>query len=205
MNDTPNNVSNRNTLQRTAVNLQRIGRFGMLVQLVPGALAGFLLLFSIGWTVSHNSTKNTGGGLIFAALSLIVLLISIFWFSRYTKAADRFRDANNRPSKADTVKMLRSGVKINAVGLAFGILGAETLLFSLTLDSFKILNPFAIQGAIYGNSSIANIAIQPIDVLLSFANTQTIFAHFVALVCSSWLLSDLAKQEKEKEKNKAID
>lgn len=200
MNDTPNNVSNRDTLKRTAANLQRIGRFGLLVQLVPAALAGFLLLFSVVWTTSHNSTKNTGGGLVFAALSLLVLLVSLFWFFRYTKTAQRFQDANNRPSKADTIKMLRSGVKINAIGLAFGILGAETLLFSLTLKSFGILNPFAIQGAVYGNSSLAQIAVQPIDALLSFANTQTIFAHFVGLVCSSWLLSDLAKQEKEKNK-----
>jgi hypothetical protein len=200
MNDTPNNVSNRDTLKRTAANLQRIGRFGFLVQLVPGALAGFLLLFSVLWTTTRHSTRNTGGGLIFAALSLVVLLVSLFWFFRYTKTADRFRDANSRPSKADTVKMLRSGVKISAIGLAFGILGAETLLLSLTLKSFGILNPFAIQGAIYGSSSIANIAVQPIDVLLSFANTQTIFAHFVGLACSSWLLSDLVKQDKEKNK-----
>ncbi len=199
MNDTPNNVSTPVTIKRIATNLQRIGRFGLLVQLVPGALAGFLLLFSIVWTTTRGSTRNTGGGLIFAVLSLVVLLVSLFWFFRYTKTAERFQDANNRPSKADTIKLLRSGVKISAVGLAFGILGAETLLFSLTVKSFGILNPFAIQGAVYGTSSLAGIAVQPIDVLLSFANTQTIFAHFVGLACSSWLLSDLAKQEKNKE------
>ncbi len=200
MNDTPNNVSNPVKIKEIATNLQRIGRFGFLVQLIPAAVSGFLLLISIGWTTTHNSTRNTGGGLVFAALSLFVLLMSLFWFFRYTKTAERFRDANNRPTKADTIKLLRSGVNINAIGLVFGILGAETLVFSLTLKSFGILNPFAIQGAVYGNSSLAQIAVQPIDVLVSLANTQTIFAHFVGLVCSLWLLSDLAKQSKEKSK-----
>jgi uncharacterized membrane protein len=194
MADTPSNVSTPVTIKKIATNLQRIGRFGLLVQLAPAAIAGFLLLGSIIWTSTHNSIRNTGGGLVFSTISLIVLLISIFWFFRYTKTANRFRDANNRPSKADTIKLLRSGATINIIGLALGILGAETLIFSLTLKSFGILNPFAIQGAVYGNSSLAQIAIQPIDVLVSLANTQTIFAHFVGLVCSLWLLSDLAKQ-----------
>ncbi len=194
MNDTPNNVSTPVTIKKIATNLQRIGRFGLLVQLAPAAISGLLLLTSIGWTATHGSTRNTGGGLVFATLSLVVLLVAIFWFFRYTKTAERFRDANNRPSKANTLKLLRSGAAINAFGLGFGILGAETLVFSLTLKSFGILNPFAIQGAVYGSTSLAQIAVQPIDVLVSLANTQTIFAHFMGLVCSLWLLGDLAKQ-----------
>jgi Protein of unknown function (DUF3611) len=194
MNDTPSNVSTPVTIKKIATNLRRIGRFGLLVQLAPAVISGLLLLSSIVWTTTHDSTRNTGGGLVFATLSLIVLLVALLWFFRYTKAAERFRDSNNRPSKADTLKLLRSGAAINAVGLGFGILGAETLVFSLTLKSFGVLNPFAIQGAVYGNTSLAQIAVQPIDVLVSLANTQTIFAHFMGLVCSLWLLGDLAKQ-----------
>jgi Protein of unknown function (DUF3611) len=194
MNDTPNNVSTPVTIKKIATNLQRIGRFGLLVQLAPAVISGLLLLSSIVWTTTHGSTKNTGGGLVFSTLSLVMLLLALFWFFRYTKTAARFRDNNNRPSKADTFKMLRSGVTINAIGLGLGVLGAETLIFNLLLKSVNILNPFAVQGAVFGNTSLAQIAVQPIDVLVSLANTQTIFAHFVGMICSLWLISDLAKQ-----------
>jgi Protein of unknown function (DUF3611) len=195
MADTPNNVSTPVTIKKIATNLQRIGRFGLLVQLAPAAISGLLLLTSIAWTASHGSTRNTGGGLVFATLSLILLLAALFWFFRYTKTASRFRDANNRPSKADTIKLIRSGVMINVIGLGFAVLGAEVLIINLFWKSLSLLNPFALSTAVYSsNSSISNIVIQPIDVLVSLANTQTIFAHFVGLVCSLWLLSDLAKQ-----------
>jgi hypothetical protein len=195
MPDTPSNVSTPVTIKKIAGNLRRIGRYGLLVQLVPAGISGLLLLTSILWTTTHSSTRNTGGGLVFATLSLLVLLASLFWFFRYTKTASRFRDSNSRPSKADTIKLIRTGVMINSVGLGLAVIGAEVLIFNLFWKSLSLLNPFALSTAVYSsNSSISNIVIQPIDVLVSLANTQTIFAHFVGLVCSLWLLGDLAKQ-----------
>jgi hypothetical protein len=190
-----NNSSTPVAAKKIAANLQRIGRFGLLVQLAPAVIAGLLLLTSIGWTATHGSTRNTGGGLVFATLSLAMLLGSLFWFFRYTKIAGKFRETSQRPSKAETVKLIRLGITINIIGLGFGVLGAEALVFNLFWKSLSLLNPFALSNAVYSNtSSIANIVIQPIDVLVSLANTQTIFAHFVGLVCSLWLLGDLAKQ-----------
>ncbi len=195
MTESLNNSSTPVAAKKIATNLQRIGRFGLLVQLAPAVISGLLLLTSIAWTATHGSTRNTGGGLVFATLSLAVLFGSLFWFFRYTKIAGKFRDASHRPSKADTIKLIRSGVMINIVGLGFAVLGAEALVFNLFWKSLSLLNPFALSNAVYSsNSSIANIVIQPIDVLVSLANTQTIFAHFVGLACSLWLLGDLAKQ-----------
>jgi Protein of unknown function (DUF3611) len=197
MADTLNSGSTPVAVKKIATNLQRIGRFGFLVQLAPAVISGLLLLSSIAWTATHGSTKNTGGGLVFSTISLVVLLASLFCFFRYTRTAGRFRDAATRPSKADTFKMLRSGAIVNTLGLGFGILGAEALIFNLFWKSLSLLNPFAVQGAVYGKTSLAEIAIQPIDVLVSLANTQTLFAHFVGLACSLWLINNLNKQPKE--------
>jgi Protein of unknown function (DUF3611) len=197
MADTLNTGSTPVAVKKIATNLQRIGRFGFLVQLAPAVISGLLLLSSIALMVSGRETKNTGGGLVFSTISLVILLASLFWFFRYTSIAGKFRDANTRPSKADTFKLLRSGAIINVLGLGFGVLGAEALVFSLFWKSLSLLNPFAVQGAVYGKSSIADLAIQPLDVLVSLANTQTMLAHFVGLSCSLWLINNLNKQPKE--------
>jgi hypothetical protein len=195
MADTLNNGSTPVAVKKVATNLQRLGRFGLLVQLVPAAVAGLLLLSSIVWTSSHGSTRNTGGGLVFATLSLVTLLVALFWFFRYTKIAGKFRDASTRPSKADTLRLLRQGVTVNLVGLVLSVLAAEALVFNLFWKSLALLNPFALSSAVYSNtSSISNIVIQPIDVLVSLANTQNLFAHVVGLTCSLWLINVVVKQ-----------
>jgi Protein of unknown function (DUF3611) len=195
MADTLNNGSTPVAVKKIATSLQRLGRFGFLLQLALAIVSGLLLLASFAWTATHGTIRNTGGGLVFSTLSLLVLLAGVFWFFRYTQIAGKFRDAATRPSKADTVKLLRSGVTISSVGLGLGILGAEVLTLNLFMKSLTVLNPFAMLSATYSSTnSIATIVVQPIDVSIPLANTQTILAHLVALLCSLWLINNVAKQ-----------
>jgi hypothetical protein len=195
MADTLNNGSTPVAVKKIATGLQRLGRLGLILQLSLASVSGLLLLASFAWTASHGTIRNTGGGLVLSTLSLLVLLAGVFWFFRYTQVASKFRDAATRPSKADTIKLLRTGVTISVIGLSIGVLGAEVLTLSLFLKSLTVLNPFAMMSATYSNNtSIANIVVQPIDVSIPLANSLTIFAHLTGLLCSLWLINNVAKQ-----------
>jgi hypothetical protein len=195
MADTLNNGSTPVAVKKIATSLQRLGRLGFLLQLSLAIVSGILLLASFAWTATHGTIRNTGGGLVLSTISLLALLAGVFWFFRYTQVAGKFRDATTRPSKADTIKLLRTGVRISAIGLIFGILAAEALTLSLFLKSLTVLNPFAMMSATYSNnSSIAQIVVQPIDVSIPLANAQTILAHLIALICSLWLIDNVGKQ-----------
>jgi Protein of unknown function (DUF3611) len=200
MTETLNNSSTPIAAKKIAGDLRRAGWVGLWGQLVPAGACGVTLIASILWTATKNAVdqgtnRNTGGGLFLTIVSLAVLFGGVFWFFRYTMIAGKFRDAATRPRKADTIKLVKTGLMINLIGLALAIAGAEALIGSLFAKSLALINPFALTSAMYSsNSSISNIVIQPIDVVVVLANTQSIFAHFLGLFCSLFLLNSIAKQ-----------
>jgi Protein of unknown function (DUF3611) len=200
MTESLNNSSTPTAAKKIASNLRFAGRFGLLGQLIPAVVSGFALLIAIAWTATVKNSagigtaRNTGGGLVFTVLSLALAFGGVFWFLRYSLSARKFVDANTRPRKADTVKLIRVGVFINIGGLALGILGAQGLIWSLFGKSLALINPFALSQVMNSGSTMANITIQPMEMLEVLANTQSIFAHFIGLIFSLWLLNNLAKQ-----------
>jgi Protein of unknown function (DUF3611) len=195
-----NNSSTPVAAKKIASNLRFAGRFGLLGQLAPAVVSGMSLLIAIAWTAASRNPggigtdRNTGGGLVFTVLSLVLAFAGVFWFLRYSLSARKFADANTRPRKADTVKLIQIGAFINIVGLALAILGAQGLILSLFGKSLKQINPFVWNQVMSSGSTMANITIQPMEMLEVLANTQTIFAHFLGLLFSLWLLNGIAKQ-----------
>jgi hypothetical protein len=199
MTESLNNSSTPVAAKKIASNLRFAGRFGLLGQLIPAVVSGVALLIAIAWTAaskngSIGTDRNTGGGLVFTVLSLALAFSGVFWFLRYSLSARKFADASTRPRKADTVKLIQMGLLINTGGLALGILGAQGLIWSLFGKSLALINPFAFTQVMNSGSTMANITIQPMEMLEVLANTQSIFAHFIGLIFSLWLLNNLAKQ-----------
>jgi hypothetical protein len=85
--------------------------------------------------------------------------------------------------------MVTRGVLINLVGLGSTLVGISTLvglLVAKTLSNATI-NPF-LAGAAGGYNPVLAL-----DVFLVQAATNTLLGHFLALLCSLWLLNVLGE------------
>jgi hypothetical protein len=128
-----------------------------------------------------DTSPATLPGLSFAWVGVAVLGASIFWNFRYTQMAKKLRSPD-RPTKSQTVFQIKIGLIINLIGMFVTLLGAFAIIGALTLR--------AGQGqAILPGAGSFNSVIQPLDFQIIQASFNIIFAHFVGLVASLWLLN----------------
>lgn len=164
------------------------GWVGFWSQLVLAIISSLILLFAIVSRNAGNTANNpgTGAGLFLAFSGLVAVYLSIFWSYRYTLMAKKLRGSENRPSRADTVKQLKIGLIISFVGMFITLLGAEAIVGVLVAKSLS--QP---QNALI-NADFSRL-VQPIDIFIVQANTNTVLAHFLGLVTSVWLLDRISK------------
>lgn len=186
-------------LQRIAYSFRLTGWIGFWVQLVLAVVSTVIFLFSIPAAtprangVTAASNPGTGGSLFFAVCGLLVLYFCVYQAFRYTRLARQLKDpnANLRPKKVDTIKVLRFGLAASLVGLLLAVLGAEAITGTLLAKSLS-----QAQGVtIYDPQSINRI-IQPLDIFVVLANTHTITAHFAGVMTSLWLLNRINRPER---------
>lgn len=126
-----------------------------------------------------DSNPATLPGLSFAWAGIAVLGASIFWNFRYTQMAKKLRSPD-RPTKTQTVFQIKIGIMINLVGMLITLVGAASIVGALTLRS---------QQGVFAGAGNFNLTIQPLDFQIIQASFNIIFAHFVGLVASLWLLN----------------
>ena len=128
-----------------------------------------------------DTSPGTLPGLSFAWVGIAVLGASIFWNYRYTQMATKLRSPD-RPTKSQTIFQIKIGLMINLIGMLVTFFGAFGIIGALTLRSG--------QGqAILPGSGSYNSVIQPLDFQIIQASFNILFAHFVGLVTSLWLLN----------------
>jgi len=126
-----------------------------------------------------DSNPATLPGLGFAWAGIAVLGARILWNFRFTRMANKLRSPD-RPTKSKTVFQIKIGIIINLLGMLIILIGAASIVGALTLRSQ--------QGAFAGAGNF-NLTIQPLDFQIIQASFNIIFAHFVGLVTSLWLLN----------------
>ena len=174
-------------LQQVTFLLRIIGWITFWIQLVIGvASVVILLLFAVlspNPDIQEGLLKGNGFGVFFAICGLVNLGVGIYIAFRYTRVSKklRFSDPERRPSKAYTLKILKLGLIINLVGMAFTIIGAEAIVGSIL---------FAAARAPQGGSILeARRFVQPLDIFTVQANINTIVAHFIGIIASIVLLN----------------
>ncbi|MDY6937950.1 MAG: DUF3611 family protein [Cyanobacteriota bacterium] len=174
---------------RASTALRRAGAIGFWVQVVLGVVAGLIFLFAIpASAASKRTTEATisaeqGPGIFFAVTSVVALLISIYWSSRYIKLARKLAtvDGERRPKRSQTNQLIERGLIVNLVGLFFGLLAAETITGILLAKALQA------QGVAFSQDALSQL-IQPLDIFVVLGNTHTLVAHFSGLLTSLWLL-----------------
>ncbi|BBL85820.1 hypothetical protein PMYN1_Chma7 (chromatophore) [Paulinella micropora] len=182
----------RLNLQHISVALRRTGWIRFWLQAILGVVVISILLFNnIGNRLTANSDRvlGLGPGLSLTTLSFIVLLYSL-WQGRLIIAKGRALNSVSRPSKKETINLIKNGLVSDLLGLLFAALGYQALsgsLFiqaSLQIPGFFSSNPASnFQGV-----SLAGYPITSIEMLSVLSNTQVLFAHLLGLLLTLWLL-----------------
>ncbi len=186
-------MSDSSQLRAIAQTFRLVGWISLWTQLVLGVVSGGILLSATIFSQRPGTSNNPGTGLgIFLAVSgLITLAVSIYFAFRYTRIGRQLESSNpsNRPRKIETVQVIRLGLMVNLVGMLLTLLGAQAINGTLIIKSLTLPQ--------LGTGVLTQIdpsrIIQPLDIFVVQANTNTVSAHFAGLVASIWLLNRINK------------
>lgn len=186
-------------VRRVAMAFRFGGWVSFWIQIVLAVVSAVVLLFAAGSFGASNSTPTqipgvpgvvtppsggvnpgTGAGLFLAVLGLLTLFAGAYWAFRYTRLSRKLRNSQDRPNRGAALQILYIGLGINLVGMLLTILGAQAIVGSLVAKSFA-------QGIGIFSGNFQRF-INPLDIFLVQANTNTIMAHFVGLVATLGIL-----------------
>jgi Protein of unknown function (DUF3611) len=191
MTEKPRSQSSSSALQEIAQAFRLTGWISFWAQLVLGVIASVILGFaSLSRDTADQRTVGTGLGIFFAVGAVIALAGSVFWAFRYTRIARQLQSSNpnNRPRKAETIQILRTGLMVNLVGLLLALVAAEAIVGALLTKALTL--PQAGSGVFQIDPGRI---IRPLDIFVVQANTQTLVAHFAGIVASIWLLNRVTR------------
>jgi hypothetical protein len=189
MSDLEINVNTPQTVRKIAAQLRRVGWMGFWLQLVLAVVSSLIFLFAIPFASTGARNPGTGGSLLFAVCGLLVLYASTYWSFRSVTIARKLKNPDLRPKKAETIKHIQWGLMASTVGMGLSVMGAESIAGTLLGKSLSSASSFAM----FSPDALSKI-IQPLDIFIVLANTHTITAHFIGIVGSLWLLTQLTKQ-----------
>lgn len=126
----------------------------------------------------------------FFLLGIVISALSIIWTwggARLSKRLKR-KASTTRINAANMLRRsVRVGVTLNLVGMLVTLLGAEQIVGGLAV---KVLT---LQGALVTNSGTIPSTLQPLDILIVQANTNTLLSHFCSLAGFLWLTNYVDK------------
>ena len=174
-------------VHKIASEFRLLGWISFWVQVALALVSAGMLL--LGFANLRNS-PGAGGGLLFATLGLITLAVGAYRAYGYPRMGRQLAVADTaaRPTRAETLKLLRRAILTNTVGLGLIIVGAESFAGILL---FRAASQDVGMGLIGATSS--NQLIKMADIFVVLANTHIIAAHFAAIAVSLWLVNRVAR------------
>eukprot|EP00536_Pseudo-nitzschia_multiseries_P003743 jgi/Psemu1/302143/fgenesh1_kg.59_\ len=120
-----------------------------------------------------------------AGTSIALSFGSIFWTWATRRLSRRL--LKKPTTRIQAANMLRKstavGTTLNLMGMAVALFGAEQIVGGLAI---KVLTTSTGASAIYQAGQAANL-LQPLDILVVQANTNTLFSHFCSIVAYLFL------------------
>jgi len=172
----------------TSQALRKCSWFSWWTQVILSTVSGVTLLFARSVLMSGIEGKKRGAEFILAGSGIVLSIISVFWTwggARISKRLMR-RPSTTRIKAANLLRRnISVGLTLNLLGMFLTLLGAEQIVGMLAA---KVLTQ---QGAFSGGSAVLAGAtvqsVQPLDILIVQANTNTLLSHFVSVVCGLYL------------------
>ncbi|MEL6500815.1 MAG: DUF3611 family protein [Cyanobacteria bacterium J06629_2] len=174
-------------MRRVSSALKWAGLAGFWIQVVLGVVSAVTLALAI-VNESERSSPGVGFSLFCAVCGLICLVVGICISFRYGKMAAKFNQPNTLPpKKSTTLKIVQIAIITSLVGALTTILGAETIA-GIVLSKTLSLDP----GKIF-NSQTNTEFVNSLDVFIIQACINIIAGHFVGIVSSLWIHSQIER------------
>ena len=181
-------------VRRIANNFRLVGWISFWVQAVTGVIASLLFasaILGIQLTNRNSGNSGAGGGLLFSILGLLAVYVGAYWAFRYTRFSRRLRTSNPdlRPKPKDAAQIITRGLIISLSGMFLGLMGSGAVVGALMLKA--ISQP---QTGVVLNPNDVTRYIEPLDIFVVQASTNTLVAHFAAILSSLWLSRTVNRQ-----------
>ena len=180
-------------LQLIAAALRRMGWVRFWAQVVLGVVVvGVQLFNNIGGRLAANSSRalGLGPGISLTTLTFLLLLWCI-WQSWLVVRCGRALASPVHPSKGETARLIKRGVRADLVGITLAVVGYQSLAGSLFVQASQQVPGFfgaQIQATPGAAGRVVGLPITSIEMLSVLGNTQVLFAHLIGLWISLWLL-----------------
>lgn len=178
-------------VEAIALRIRRVSWLSWWSQVILTTVASVTLLFTRNVLSLQSGAAAVNRNLLpnyFLAGSSITLgFVSIFWTWATRRLSRRLlRKPTTRIQAANMIrKDIHVGTVLNLLGMAFALIGAEQIVGGLAI---KVLTTTTgATPAVYQGSAQAVSLLQPLDILVVQANTNTLFSHFCSLVAYLWL------------------
>mmetsp|Transcript_42884 Transcript_42884/g.103714 ORF Transcript_42884/g.103714 Transcript_42884/m.103714 type:complete len:266 (-) Transcript_42884:14-811(-) len=133
------------------------------------------------------SAANSLPNFVLAGCGIITGYASLFWTWASRRLARRLlRKPTSRIQCANMLRRtIKVGLTLNVIGMMFTIVGAEQIVGALAIKALTTSRTLALDQS--------GSLLQPLDILVVQANTNTIFSHFTSLVALLYLARQLCK------------
>jgi hypothetical protein len=176
-----------------ALILRRLSWFTWWSQLTLTTVSAITLLFA------RNVIEAQSGAIaapslpnfLLAGVSIGLSFFSIFWTWANRRLARRLLRKPTKPLQAATMlrKSITAGVTLNLFGMLTSLISAEQIVGALAI---KVLTSAPARTTVALLESSSNY-LQPLDILVVQASTNTLFSHFTSLAALLYMTRLLAK------------
>lgn len=188
-------------VREASLTLRRTSWISWWAQVILTSVSGITLLFAKS-VMKAGSTQQgklvPPGGFFLAGSGVFLSVLSIFWTWGGARLSRRLlRNKNPKTTKPYTrikvATMIRRAISIgsylNIMGMFITLIGAEQIVGLLAAKALTSqgISPFGVAVSGAGLGTIASQTLQPLDILVVQANTNTLLSHFVSLVCTLYL------------------
>lgn len=181
-------VQTDTVIRQTSKALKRASWFSWWSQVILTTISGVILVFAKSVPVGRQSfTEQSSPSFLLSGAGILLSSLSIVW--TWGNGARLSRRLTIKPTtRAAAAHMLRRairvGVTINLAGLLCNLVAAEEIIGSLAI---KVLTSNRSIFASGGAGLIAPEGLQPLDVLVVQANTNSLLSQFCSLVSLLYL------------------
>jgi len=168
------------SVQKIAEQFRLLGWVSFWAQIILGVIAGVMTV--VGTFVEKPGSAGLSG-IPFTFGGLLALFASAYWAYRYTRLSKQLRanDTQARPSRAETIGLLRKGLMTTLLGLILTTIGSEAVAGVVFTKSLNVVG-----GGVF-NADPSSL-VQAVDIFVVLANTHIVTAHVLSLTLSLWLL-----------------
>ena len=175
-------------VELVSLRMRRVAFLSWWAQVILTAVSGVTLLFTRNVLKLESNPASKAllmPNYFLAGSSISLSLASIFWTWATRRLSRRLlRKPTTRIQAANMLrKSITVGTCLNLMGMALALFGAEQIVGGLAI---KVLTTSTSAPTVYAGAQATNL-LQPLDILVVQANTNTLFSHFCSVVAYLFL------------------